>query len=83
MDANIELIIVTVIGIVIGYVVKHFTSYSIAKRDLKDFRDLVDAVDTAIADDSVSEAEFEDIWGHFKVFVKDVFGYEIQGTPKK
>jgi hypothetical protein len=82
MDPNIELIIVTVLGIVLGYVVKHFTSYSIAKRDFKDFTDLVDAVNAAIADDAVSEAEFEDIWGHFKVFVKDVFNYEIQAKPR-
>lgn len=40
--------------------------WGIAKQRLSSFRKLVDSVDDAVADDKVTESEFQKIWNNFR-----------------
>lgn len=67
----LALIIGGIIALIVGY---YGSYYLIFKQKLSEFRGCVDAVNDALIDDTVTDAEFRTIWEKCYTFFKNLGG---------
>lgn len=67
--AALALIVGGIISLIIGY---YGSYYLIFKTKFNKFRECIDAVDEALKDDNVSEADFRTVWNRCYTFYKNL-----------